>query len=147
MASKIELENDLKLAMKSGDGLRKSVIRMALSAVKLAEIDKGASLDEAGVISILQKEIKSRRESIADAEKASRSDLVAEAQAEIGVLEGYLPKAFTMQELEEMTRQAIQETGATSLREMGLVMKVLVPRLQGKATGDQASQMVRKLLA
>ena len=147
MASKIELENDLKLAMKSGDGLRKSVIRMALSAVKLAEIDKGASLDEAGVISILQKEVKSRRESIADAEKASRSDLIAEAQAEIGVLEGYLPKAFTFQELEEMARQAIQETGATSLREMGLVMKVLVPRLQGKATGDQASQMVRKLLA
>ena len=147
MASKIELENDLKLAMKSGDGLRKSVIRMALSAVKLAEIDKGASLDEAGVISILQKEVKSRRESIADAEKASRSDLIAEAQAEIGVLEGYLPKAFTIQELEEMARQAIQETGATSLREMGLVMKVLVPRLQGKATGDQASQMVRKLLA
>ena len=147
MASKIELENDLKLAMKSGDGLRKSVIRMALSAVKLAEIDKGASLDEAGVISILQKEVKSRRESIADAEKASRSDLIAEAQAEIGVLEGYLPKAFTFQEREEMARQAIQETGATSLREIGLVMKVLVPRLQGKATGDQASQMVRKLLA
>jgi len=147
MTIKTELENDLKQAMRSGNELRKRVIRMALAAVKQVEIDKGISLDEAGLMAIMQKEIKTRQESTADAEKAMRSDLIAEAQAEIGVLEGYLPKPFSAQELEALARQAIQETGATSLREMGQVMKVLVPRLLGRATGDQASQAVRKLLA
>ncbi len=147
MTIKTELQDDLKQAMKSGDDRRKRVIRMALAAVKQVEIDKGISLDESGLMAIMQKEIKSRQESIADAEKARRSDLITEAQAEIGILEGYLPQPFSAQELEQLARQAIQETSATSLREMGMVMKVLVPRLQGRATGDQASQAVRKLLA
>jgi uncharacterized protein YqeY len=97
-------------------------------------------------MAILQKEIKSRQESIADAQKANRPDLVASSQAEIAVLEGFLPRQLSAQELEEVVRQVIAEVGATTLREMGQVMKVLLPRLQGRATGDQASQIVRKFL-
>jgi len=142
-----DLENALKDAMRSGDDLRKRTLRMALASIRFAEKEKGASLDDAGTLAILQKEIKSRQESIADAQRASRPDLQAASEAEIGVLESYLPKQLTSEELETLARQAIAETGATSLREMGLVMKALMPKLQGRATGDQASQAVRKYLA
>jgi uncharacterized protein YqeY len=146
MTIKNELENALKDAMRKGDDIAKTTLRMALAAIKFIEIEKKTSLDDAGVMAILQKEIKSRHESIADAERANRADLVTSSKAEIAVLEGYLPKAFSEAELEDLARQAIIESGATTLREMGQVMKVLMPHLQGKATGDQASQVVRKLL-
>ena len=146
MDIKIQIENDIKEAMRAKDELRKSTLRMALSALKLAEIDKGSPLDEQAQFALLQKEIKSCQEAIADAEKAGRSDIVHSSQAEIAILESYLPKQLTPNELEEMARQAIAEAGATSAREMGQVMKILVPRLQGRASGNDASQVVRRLL-
>ena len=146
METKTKLENDLKDAMRAGDVMRKLSLRMALSAIRFAEIEKISKLDESAVLAILQKEIKSHHESIADAERANRPDLVKNAQIEIGILEEYLPKSLTPEELEDMVKQAITEAGASSVREMGLVMKLLMPRLQGRATGDQASQAVRKLL-
>ena len=146
MDIKLQIENDIKEAMRAKDELRKSTLRMALSALKLAEIDKGSPLDEQAQFALLQKEIKSRQEAIADAEKAGRSDIVHSSQAEIAILESYLPKQLTPNELEEMARQAIAEAGATSAREMGQVMKILVPRLQGRASGNDASQVVRRLL-
>jgi uncharacterized protein YqeY len=147
MNTKELLQNDLKDAMKTGDELRKRTIRMVLAAIRQVEIDKSQALDEAGVQAILQKEIKSRQESIADAQRAQRPDLVEVAQQEIIVLEGYLPRQLTPQELDELARQAIADVGAASPKEMGQVMKVLMPRLQGQATGDQASQAVRRLLS
>jgi len=146
MDIKTQLANDLKDAMRSKDEVRKRTVRMALSAIKLSEIDKGSSLDESALIAIIQKEVKSRNESIADAQRAGRPDLTAASQAEIAVLEGYLPKPFTPEELEALVRQAIIEAGASSPAEMGKVMKILTPRLQGRATGAQASQLVRQLL-
>jgi len=146
MDIKLQIENDIKEAMRAKDELRKSTLRMALSALKLAEIDKGSPLDEQAQFALLQKEIKSRHEAIADAEKAGRSDIVHSSQAEIAILESYLPKQLTPNELEEMARQAVAEAGATSAREMGQVMKILVPRLQGRASGNDASQVVRRLL-
>ena len=146
MNTKNQLENALKDAMRAGDDLRKRTIRMALSTIRLAEIDKGAPLDEAAVLSILQKEIKSRQEAIEDARRANRPDLVESSQAEIAVLQEFLPKQLTMEELEALAKQVIAEVGATNVREMGQVMKVLVPRLEGRAPGDQASQVVRRLL-
>lgn len=119
---------------------------MVLSAIRLAEVEKGQALDEQGLLAVLHKEVKSRRESIADAQRANRPDLIQAAEAEIVVLEGFLPKALPVEELEALVKQAIAETGATSLREIGQVMKVLMPRLQGRVTGDQASQAVRKIL-
>ncbi len=147
MNLKDQLQSDLKDAMRAGDELRKNTLRMTLSAIKLAEIEKHNSIDELGILAIVQKEVKSRRESIADAQRANRTDLVQTAEQEIALLEQYLPKALDAAELEALARQAIEEVGAASLREMGQVMKVLMPRLQGRATGDQASQVVRKLLA
>jgi uncharacterized protein YqeY len=146
MDTKAQLENSLKDALRSGDELRKRTIRMAISEARLAEINQGKPLEEADMIAILQKEVKSRNEAIADAQRAGRSDLVAAAQDEIGVLETFLPKQFTPQELEALARQAIDEAQASSPGDMGKVMKLLSPRLQGRATGAQASQIVRQLL-
>jgi uncharacterized protein YqeY len=147
MSLKDKLQSDLKDAMRAGDELRKNTLRMTLAAIKLAEIEKHNPIDDLAVMAIIQKEVKSRREAIADAQRANRTDLEQASEQEITLLELYLPKALGATELEALARQAIEEAGATSLREMGQVMKVLMPRLQGRATGDQASQVVRKLLA
>jgi hypothetical protein len=146
MTTKAELENALKDAMRSGDDVRKRTLRMALSAIRLVEVDKGGPLDESGVMAVLQKELKARQETIEEAQRANRPDLVADTQAEIVALESFLPQQLSPEELESLARQVIAEVGASSPREMGQVMKVLIPRLQGRATGDQASQVVRKLL-
>ncbi len=147
MTTKTELESALKEAMRSGDEVRKRTIRMVLSATRLSEVDKGAPLNEAELIAILQKEVKSRQEAIAEAQRAQRPELAAASQSEIGVLENYLPKPFTQEELEALVRQAISESGAASPADMGKVMKLVTPRLQGRATGSQASQAVRQLLS
>jgi len=146
MSTKTDLEDALKAAIRSGDEARKRTVRMALTNIHLAEVDKGTPLDESGVQTLLLKEVKSQREAIADAERANRPDLIASAQQEIAILEGFLPKGMPPEELEALARQAIVDTGATSIKEMGQVMKVLMPRLQGRASGDQASQAVRRLL-
>jgi len=146
MDLKSTLQSDLQDAMRHGDEIRKSTLRMALTSIKLAEVEKGAQMDETAYLTIIQKEIKARRESIADAERANRPDLIPPAEQEIVILQGYLPAAFSQEELETLAKATITEVGATSIREMGQVMKVLMPRLQGRASGDQASQVVRKLL-
>ena len=146
MDIKATLQSDLKDAMRHGQETRKSTLRMALSAIKLAEVEKSAHMDEAAYLAVIHKEIKARRESIADAEKANRPELIVQAEEEIKVLEGYLPAALSPEELESIATAVISEVGATSMREMGQVMKILMSRLQGRATGEQASQVVRKLL-
>lgn len=146
MDLKSKIQSDLLDAMRHGEGTRKSTLRMALSAIKLFEVEKGAKIDEAAYLAIIHKEIKSRRESIADAERANRPELITQAEQEIKVLESYLPTALSEAELEQLAKDAISEVGASSIREMGQVMKILIPRLQGRATGEQASQVVRKLL-
>jgi uncharacterized protein len=146
MSVKSELESALKDAMRRGDDLRKRTLRMALSAIRLAEIDKGAALDDAAVLALLQKEIKARQESIDDARRANRPDLEQASLEEIAVLQEFLPKQLTPEELETLARAVIAEVGATSIKEMGQVMKMLLPRLEGRAPGDQASQVVRRLL-
>ena len=147
MSIKEQLQSRLKDAMRAGDDLNKRTLRMAISAVRLAEIDKGSKLDDNAVIAILQKEVKSRQESIEEAQQAGRPELADAAQQEIEVLKAFLPEQLSPEELEAMAKQVIAEVGATSMREMGAVMKVLVPRLEGRATGQQANQVVRKLLA
>ncbi len=146
MSIKSELENSLKDAMRSGDDARKRTIRMAIAAIRMAEVEKGAALDDAAMIAILQKEVKSRHEAIADAQRARRPELAAAAEAEIAILERFMPQPFSPSELEALVRGAIAEAGAASPADMGKVMRLLTPRLQGRATGSQASQIVRQLL-
>lgn len=146
MDTKKKLESDLKQAMRENNDVAKRTIRMALSAIKLAEIEKGGDLDEGATLAILQKEIKGRRETIVDAQKANRPDMVAAAEVEISFLEQYLPRQLSPQELDDLARAAVAEAGATSPADMGKVMKILLPRTQGRAPGDQVSQAVRKVL-
>ncbi len=147
MNLKDKLQNDLKEAMRTNNEVQKRTLRMALAAIRLFEVEKGVQLDDSAILGILQKEVKARHEAIADAERAGRQDLAAASREEMAILESYLPKAMSETELEALVRQAIAEVGAENLQQMGLVMKWLMPRLQGRATGEQASQMVRRLLS
>lgn len=148
MELKNRLEEDLKAAMRANDPVRKTAIRSALAAVKLAQVekDKNTILEDSAVLALIQKEIKARRESIADAQKANRPDLISGYEAEARVLEEYLPKQLTAEELADLIRQAIQEVGATAPTDLGKVMKVAIPRVQGRAPNDQISATARKLL-
>ena len=146
MDLKQQLENALREAMRSNNDVSKQTIRMALAAIKFTEKEKGKPVDEAGASAILQKEIKSRREAIQDAEKAHRPDLIESSQAEISVLEAFLPKQLSDQEIQALVDTAIAETQASGITDMGKVMKVLAPRLQGRAPGDRVSQFVRQAL-
>ena len=146
MEIQIKIENDFKTAFKSGDEVSKRTLRMVMASIKLVEVEKGRALTDEEVLSILQKEIKSLRESISDAEKAGRDDLIAEAEPEIQILEQYTPQQLDEDEITELARQAIEEVGATSQQEMGKVMKVLMPRVQGRADGSNVSASVRTLL-
>jgi uncharacterized protein len=146
MDKKTQLENALHEAIRAGDDLIKRTLRMAISAVRQVEIDKRSELDEAAVVAILHKEVKSRQEAIEEARRANRPDLAKAAQEEIKILEAFLPQQLSQDELESLARQAAAEAGASSPADMGKVMKILVPRLEGRATGQQASQAVRKIL-
>ena len=136
----------MKEAMKSGDVLKRTTLRMALAAIKNREIDERAELDEPAVLALLQKEVKSRREAIVDAKSAGRDDLIEQAEAEIEILDAFLPKQLTEDEIRSLVQEAISETGAASMREMGNVMKALMPRVQGRADGKLVSGIVRELL-
>ncbi len=146
MDIKSTLQSDLKDAMRHGEETRKSTIRMALTAIKLAEVEKIGTLDDSECLAVIKKEIKSRRDVIADATRANRPELIKQAEDEIAVLQNYMPAPLPQEELENLAKAAIAESGATTIRDMRQVMQILLPRLQDRATGDQASQVVRKLL-
>lgn len=147
MNTKEKLELALKTAMKAGDDVTRRTVRMVLAAIRQAEIDKQITLDETAVLSIIQKELKTRREAVEEAGRANRADIVAATQAEIKVLESFLPSALSAEELKALAEAAIAEVGAASPADMGKVMKVLMPRVAGRAPGDQVSAAVRGLLS
>jgi uncharacterized protein YqeY len=146
MTLKAQLNDSMKDALKSGDEVRKRTVRMVLAAVKQAEVDKRVELDDTAVMNLIQKEVKNRRESLEEARKANRTDLVDANEAEIKVLEVFLPKAIPTDELLTIVQAAITETGASSPADMGRVMKVVMPRVAGRAPNDMISATVRELL-
>jgi len=133
--------------MRSGDTVRKNTVRMALAAIKQAEVDKQTTLDDTAVIALLQKEIKNRKEAIDEAKKAGRDDLIRDNEAEIVVLDKFLPEAISADELREIVAAAIAETGAASMADMGKVMKVALEKVAGRAPGGEVSAVVREQLA
>lgn len=147
MDTKTKLNESMKEAMKSGDDLRKRTIRMVLAAIKQVEVDKRADADEMAVTALIQKEVKTRREALEEAKKASREDLIAANEAEIKVLEEFLPKAMPAEELRALVQAAITETGAAAPSDMGKVMKVVMPKVAGRAPNDAISAAVKELLA
>lgn len=146
MTIKNQLNDSMKDAMKSGDEVRKRTVRMVLGAVKQAEVDKRTELDDTAVMNLIQKEMKNRRESMEEARKANRVDLVEANEAEIKVLEAFLPKAMPAEELRAIVQSAIDETGAATPADMGKVMKAVMPKVAGRAPNDIVSATVRELL-
>lgn len=147
MSLKEQLANDLKGALKAGDETRKSAVRALQAAIQQAEVDRRTALGDDAVLALIQKEAKARRESIADAQTAGRADLVSAYQAELTVIEAYLPQSLSRDELVEMARAAIAEAGAADLKQLGAVMKILSPRTKGRADGKLVNDIVRELLA
>ena len=147
MLTKEKLEEDLKNSIRSGDDVRKRTLRMVLTAVKITEVERRGPLDEPALLSVLQKEVKTRRETIEEAKRADREDLVIAAEDEIAFLNSYLPQPLTPEELENLASQAIEEVGASGPESMGKVMKVLMPRVQGRADGKAVSSLVQELLS
>jgi uncharacterized protein YqeY len=147
MSLRDRLTEDLKLAMKSRDQLRMDVIRMIKAAVLNKEVEQKKDLDDAEMSRVMTTLIKQRRESVEHFEKAQRTDLAAKERQEITIIEGYLPAAPSVQEIEAIVQTVLVETGAGSLQEMGTVMKAVTARLAGRAVdGKQLSDLVRSKL-
>jgi uncharacterized protein YqeY len=132
--------------MKAGDDVRRRTIRMVLAAIRQLEIDKQVKLDEISVIGVIQKEIKTRNDAVEEARGANRLDIVSATEAEVAVLQGYLPQALSSEELNALVEIAIAETGAISPADMGKVMKLVMPRVAGRASGSQISAVVHQSL-
>lgn len=146
-ALKIQLVSDMKSSMKSGDKARLLVIRNMLAAIKQIEVDERIDLDDARVISVLDKMSKQRRESIAQFTTAGRDDLIKIEADELEIIQEYLPEALSDAEIETFIEDAINTTGASSMKEMGKVMGILKPRLQGRADMGKVSQLIKSRLA
>ena len=146
MNLKERLQVDLVHAMKTHEETSKWVVKMIKSAIQLAEVAKGSELNQDELLAIVQKEIKTRQETKADAEKAQRQDMVAQADQEIACLKTYLPAQLNTEELTELARTVIVQCNATSSKDMGVVMKTLQPLLAGRASNAEASRVVRELL-
>jgi uncharacterized protein YqeY len=147
MSLQIQIRDALTNAMKSGDDQRKTTLRMALAEIKNAEIDARGELDDGKVLSILSKEVKARQETIEGAQQANRPDLINKAELEISILNEFLPEQLSVEELRAVVQEAIDEAGASSMADMGRVMGILMPKIQGKADGKEANQIVRELLS
>lgn len=148
MSLKDKLTEDMKQAMKDKEAgkLRLSVIRMVRAAIKNVEIDTKAELAEEDVIAIVAKEVKMRRDSMEEFKKGQRDDLVAQLEQEIEVLLPYLPQQLTEAEVREIVTEAVAIAGATSSKDMGKVMAVLMPKVKGRADGKFVNNIVRELL-
>lgn len=146
MDLKTQLTEAMKESMKSGDKVRKSTITMVLAAIKQIEVDKRITLDDPAIVAILQKEIKSRKEAFEEAKKAGRETLAKDAEVEMAILTAFLPAGLPVDELRALVQAAIAESGATGPTDMGKVMKVLLPKVAGRAPGDQVSAIVRESL-
>jgi uncharacterized protein YqeY len=141
-----KLMNDLKAAMKGGDKQRKLVISLIRAGIKNAEIAKQKTLDDAGVLDVIAKEARQRRESITEFKKGNRPDLVAKEEAELAILLEYLPQQISREEIIAAARQVIKEVDAQGPGDKGKVMQKLMPQLKGKAEGSAINEIVTGLL-
>ncbi|MCD6705482.1 MAG: GatB/YqeY domain-containing protein [Thiobacillus sp.] len=147
MSLKARVTDDMKTAMRAKETVRLGTIRLLLAAIKQKEIDERIELDDAAVSSIVEKLIKQRKDSISQFQAAGRDDLVAAEQAELAVLQAYLPEQLSAAEVEAAVTAAIAESGASSAKDMGKVMGLLKPRLAGRADMGQVSALIKARLA
>ncbi len=147
MALKEQLDQDMKAAMRDKDALKLSVVRLLKSAIKYREIELMKPLDDAGVLQVISSEVKRRRDSVEQYRAGNRQDLVDKEEAEIAVLQGWLPKQLTADELKARIDEVVKAVGAAGPKDMGKVMKALQPEVQGKAEGKAVSELVKAKLA
>ena len=147
MDLKTRLGEDFKQALRSGDKLRLSVIRLLTALIKNREVEKRGPLTDAEVLQAIVASCKQRQEAIEQYRRGGRQDLVDKESAELEILQTYLPKPLTSEELHTMVVEAIREAQATSLKEMGKVMGLLMPRVTGRADGKMVNTLVREALA
>jgi len=144
---KQKLSEDLKQAMRSGDVLKKSTIRMLMAAINNAEIARQAKMEDGDIFGVISKEIRQRRESIEAFKQGNRQDLVDKEAAEIEVLQGYLPQQLTREEIVEAARKVVAEVGAEGPGDKGKVMPKLIAQLKGRADGREINEVVSELLS
>jgi uncharacterized protein len=143
---KPQLTSDMKSSMKSGDKHRLGVVRLILAAIKQIEVDERIELDNTRILAVLDKMTKQRRESISHYSAAGREDLVAVEQSEIEIIQEYLPEALSDAEINDIVEKSITDTGAASIKDMGKVMGLLKPQLQGRADMGKVSQLIKSRL-
>ncbi|GAB4262030.1 MAG: CBU_1594 family Dot/Icm type IV secretion system effector [Methylomicrobium sp.] len=144
---KERIKDDMKAAMKGGDKSRLAVIRLIMAAIKQREVDERIELDNAQVIAVLDKMVKQRRESIKQYSDANRMDLAEAEQSEVDVIKDYLPQALSEREIEAMIADAVQQSGAESVKDMGKVMGLLKDKMQGRADMSVVSAKIKAILA
>ncbi|MGZ5596246.1 MAG: GatB/YqeY domain-containing protein [Usitatibacter sp.] len=142
-----QLNEDMKSAMKAREAEKLGALRLLLAAVKQREVDERITLDDAAVISVIEKMIKQRKDSISQFEKAQRQDLADKEKFEVGILEGYLPQQLSAAEVEAIVAEAVASSGAKSPADMGKVMAIMKPRLAGRADMGKVSAIVKTKLA
>ncbi|MGZ5037735.1 MAG: GatB/YqeY domain-containing protein [Usitatibacter sp.] len=142
-----QLNEDMKSAMKAREAEKLGALRLLLAAVKQREVDERITLDDAAVISVIEKMIKQRKDSISQFEKAQRQDLADKEKFEVGILEGYLPQQLSAAEVEAIVAEAVASSGAKSPADMGKVMAIVKPRLAGRADMGKVSAIVKTKLA
>lgn len=141
-----KIQDALKQAMLDKDVLTRDVLRMVTSAFKQVEVDERKTLTAEDVMNILQRDVKRRRESIDEARKVGRDDIVAEEESQLKIIEQFLPKQLTREEIAVIVREVIAQTGVTSAKEIGKLMGALMPRVKGLADGKVVNEVVRELL-
>lgn len=141
-----KMQDALKQAMINKDNMRRDVLRMTLSAFKQVEVDERRELSAEDTVTVLQREIKKRRDSIDEARKAGREDVASREETELQMIETFLPRQLSRDEIAALARAAIQEIGASSAKEMGKVMSALMPKVKGQADGKLVNEVVRQLL-
>lgn len=144
---KEKLLEDLKECMKNKNEIRKNTVQMVRAAILQIEKDKQITVEDSQIIDIIAKECKKRKDSLADYEKSGREDLIAQVNEEISILSEYLPKQLSIEEVEKIVKQIIEDEGATSMKDMGKVMKSAKEKIGAKSDGKTINEVVKKLLA
>lgn len=147
MSLKERLLEDMKTAMKDKDAVRKNAVQMARSAVLQVEKDNRITLDDNGIIEVIAKEVKKRKDSLPVYESSGRQELVEDLKKEIEILMQYLPQQLTETEVETLVREAVAETGASSAGDIGKVMQAVMPKVKGRADGKMINAIARKMLS
>ncbi len=146
MSLKEQLAEDLKAAMKAHETVRKNTVQSVRAAVLQVEKDSKVELDDAGVTDVIAKELKKRRDVLPDYEKSGRDDLIAELKQEIDVLTAYLPAQLTREELEAIVKETVESSGAASMKDMGKLMGLILPKVKGRADGREVNELVKSYL-